>query len=101
MIDKSKLGLIALVAVVYTFTLFGYISSEIKNKDLSDKYDFIIEENLRLRLLNSTETIGNYREGIICLEVVGKTWSRVMETCSHEYLHYKFSGHFKKESEAE
>jgi len=37
---------------------------------------------------------GLYQGGIFCIDARKRTWSDVMETCSHEYLHYTRPGHF-------
>ena len=49
------------------------------------------------KLLNQSNKItGIYYDGILCAKLGGRTHAEVMETCSHEYLHYKDDGHFEK-----
>jgi hypothetical protein len=40
---------------------------------------------------------GIYSNSIICMNVEDREWYQVMETCSHEYLHYKYDNHFELE----
>lgn len=38
---------------------------------------------------------GVYYDGVMCVALKGRDWADVMETCNHEFLHYKFDDHFK------
>lgn len=40
---------------------------------------------------------GVYYKGIMCVVLDGRDWADVMETCNHEFLHYKWdTGHFER-----
>ena len=39
---------------------------------------------------NSSLVYGLYYNETMCIRIQNRTWAEMMETCSHEYLHYKY-----------
>lgn len=64
-------------------------------KQIHDLQDFQQNAGLQFSLEHSRDFFDNgsitgiYRQGVFCVYTKDRSWSSVMETCSHEYAHYK------------
>ena len=45
---------------------------------------------------NSSNPTGLYYNNTFCVKIKGRSYSEVMETCNHEYLHYRYDNHFEE-----
>lgn len=62
-----------------------------------NNYNMVLDNN-ELELVNTSGWItGIYfsKEGYTKIMLKNRSWSQVMETCSHEYLHHKWGSHFR------
>lgn len=89
-----SIGIVMTLVVVYQF----FIIKDLQNNLIYYANTCDMEDMKDIEYDRDYEVTGIYKGmGYFTVKAKGQDWADVMETCSHEYLHYKWGdGHFER-----
>lgn len=97
------IGLFIIVCIIAEITLFAWYKLDQENMELKRKlsqFEMYYEKEFNRKFndsdgINGITGIAHLDKGFFCVYVKDRTYSEVIETCNHEWLHFKFDGkHF-------
>jgi len=87
MLWKAIRSAIILTYIVFSLVVIYYQYYTIN--DMGETFNMYYALNFMGKYNSNFEAVtGLHYDGTMCILVRDRTWSTVMETCNHEYLHY-------------
>lgn len=103
--NKETVGIVLfiIVCIIAEITLFSWYQLNNENNELKSKlsqFEMYYQTEFNRKFNDSTTKNGitgvaHLDKGFFCVYVKDRTYSQVIETCNHEWLHFKYEGkHF-------